>query len=80
MKTFKAIKNLITGKDIKEMELKPVILYGLILKENHILIGFSRGNFYIKHEDGITILSEYEIFECYNIKITRELINKLSIK
>jgi hypothetical protein len=80
MKTFKAIKNLITGKDIKEMELKPVMLKGLMLKDGHILFCFFSGYFYVKNIDGVMVYSKDEIKEIYNIELTYELIKNLSIK
>jgi hypothetical protein len=81
MKTFKAIKNLITGKDIKEMELKPVNLKGLMLKDGHILFCYNYGLCYVKaEEDGFETYTTEQIFTIYGVEITDELINKLSIK
>jgi hypothetical protein len=80
MKTLNSIKNLITGNDIKKQLLNPVVLKGFKLPNGHILICRSGSLYHVKNEAGVFLYNANEIKEIYNIELTGEIINKLSIK
>lgn len=79
MITKKELENLITGKNIKKEKIKKAVLHGLFLPFGHILICKSGSLFHVKTNYGVYMFNKDEMFERYNIKMTDEIINKLSI-
>jgi hypothetical protein len=77
---MKELNNLITGNNITDMELTPVIIRGFKLKYNHILIAFSHGSFFVKYDHGIFIYNTNEFNELYHINDLDTIINNLTIK